>query len=217
MRSGTAAAFKGLAKLGGMPIALQAYDATVTAHRRERHSCQIAKRIRSAILLKLLDIINRGLRPPPTQPRRKTMIKLKTVYDQYKDNWDLLAEIDRPNVAEAAKYFYTFPDMERAIGYSSSTVKKWAKRQNNVSSRSDRMAAHWLAAQGKNEKAKHEPADEGDTQMMLVIKPRASADKVRARSAHHHLTGMRMRPRSSPTIPACRHLTRCLRTKVTRK
>jgi hypothetical protein len=107
------------------------------------------------------------------------MTNLKTVYDQYKDNWDLLAAIGKPNVAEAAKYFYTCADMERALGYSSSTVKKWAERQNNVSSRSDGMAAHWLVAQGKDEKAKHEPADEGDTQMMLVITPRASADKVR--------------------------------------
>ena len=107
------------------------------------------------------------------------MTNLKTVYDQYKDNWDLLAAIGNPNVAEAAKYFYTFVDMERAIGYSSSTVKKWAERHNNVSSRSEGMAAHWLAAQGKDEKAKHEPAGESDTQVLLVITPRASADKVR--------------------------------------
>jgi len=107
------------------------------------------------------------------------MTNLKTVYDQYKDNWDLLAAIGKPNVAEAAKYFYTCADMERAIGYTSSTVKKWAERQNNVSSRSDGMAAHWLVAQGKDEKVKHEPADGSDTQVLLVITPLASADKVR--------------------------------------
>ena len=107
------------------------------------------------------------------------MTELKTIYDMHKQNWDLLAAIGKPNVAEAAKYFYTYADMERALGYSSSTVKKWAERQNNVSSRSDGMAAHWLAEQGKDEKAKHEPADESDTQVLLVITPLASADKVR--------------------------------------
>jgi hypothetical protein len=91
----------------------------------------------------------------------------------------LLAEIGKPNVAEAAKYFYTHADMERALGYSSSTVKKWARRQNNISSRSEVMAANWLAARGKDEKAKHGPAGESDTQVLLVITPLASADKVR--------------------------------------
>ena len=107
------------------------------------------------------------------------MTNLKTIYDRYKENWDLLASIGNPNVAEAAKHFLTFADMERAIGYTASTVKKWAEGHNNVSSRSEGMAAHWLAAQGKDEKAKHEPADESDTQVLLVITPRASADKVR--------------------------------------
>lgn len=107
------------------------------------------------------------------------MTNLKTVYDQYKDNWDLLAAIGKPNVAEAAKYFYTFSDMERALGYSASTVKKWAERQNNVSSRSDGMAAHWLAAQSKDDVTEKASSSKGDTQMMLVITPRASADKVR--------------------------------------
>ena len=107
------------------------------------------------------------------------MTNLKTIYDQYKENWDLLASIGNPNVAEAAKNFYTFADMERAIGYTASTVKKWAEGHNNVSSRSEGMAAHWLAAQGKDEKAKHGPAGESDTQVLLVITPLASADKVR--------------------------------------
>ena len=107
------------------------------------------------------------------------MTNLKTIYDRYKENWDLLASIGNPNVAEAAKHFLTFADMERAIGYTASTVKKWAEGHNNVSSRSEGMAAHWLVAQGKDGKAKHEPADESDTQVMLVITPRASADKVR--------------------------------------
>jgi hypothetical protein len=101
------------------------------------------------------------------------MTNLKTIYDQYKENWDLLAAIGKPNVAVLGA------DMERAIGYTASTVKKWAEGHNNVSSRSDGMAAHWLAAQGKDEKAKHEPADESDTQVLLVITPLASADKVR--------------------------------------
>jgi hypothetical protein len=105
------------------------------------------------------------------------MTNMKTIYDQYKQNWDLLAAIGKPNVAEAAKYFYTFADMERAIGYTASTVKKWAEGHNNVSSRSDGMAAHWLAAQGKDGKVKHGPAE--STSMLLVITPRASADKVR--------------------------------------
>lgn len=102
-----------------------------------------------------------------------------TIYDMHKQNWDLLAAIGKPNVAEAAKYFYTYADMERAVGYSPSTVKKWAKRLNSVSSRSDGMAAQWLAAQGKDEKAEHVPADAESTNMLLVITPRASADKVR--------------------------------------
>jgi hypothetical protein len=84
------------------------------------------------------------------------MTNLKTIYDQYKENWDLLASIGNPNVAEAAKNFYTFADMERAIGYTASTVKKWAEGHNNVSSRSEGMAAHWLVAQGKDGKAKHD-------------------------------------------------------------
>jgi hypothetical protein len=107
------------------------------------------------------------------------MTNMKTIYDQYKENWDLLASIGNPSVAEAAKNFYTFADMERAIGYTSSTVKKWAKRQNSVSNRSEGMAAHWLAAQGKDGKARHTPADVESTSMLLVITPRASADKVR--------------------------------------
>lgn len=107
------------------------------------------------------------------------MTNLKTIYDRYKENWDLLASIGNPNVAEAAKHFLTFADMERAIGYTASTVKKWAEGHNNVSSRSEGMAAHWLAAQGKDERVKHEPAGESDTQVLLVITPRASADKVR--------------------------------------
>ena len=107
------------------------------------------------------------------------MTELKTIYDMHKQNWDLLAAIGKPNVAEAAKNFYTFADMERAIGYTASTVKKWAEGHNNVSSRSEGMAAHWLAAQGKDEKAKHGPAGESDTQVLLVITPLASADKVR--------------------------------------
>jgi hypothetical protein len=107
------------------------------------------------------------------------MTNMKTIYDQYKENWDLLASIGKPNVAEAAKHFLTFADMERAIGYTASTVKKWAERQNNVSSRSEGMAAHWLAEQGKDEKARHTPADVESTSMLLVITPRASADKVR--------------------------------------
>ena len=107
------------------------------------------------------------------------MTELKTIYDMHKQNWDLLAAIGKPNVAEAAKNFYTFADMERAIGYTASTVKKWAEGHNNVSSRSDGMAAHWLAEQGKNGKVKHEPANGSDTQVLLVITPRASADKVR--------------------------------------
>jgi hypothetical protein len=101
------------------------------------------------------------------------MTNLKTIYDQYKENWDLLAAIGKPNVAVLGA------DMERAIGYTASTVKKWAERQNNVSSRSEGMAAHWLAEQGKDEKARHTPADVESTSMLLVITPRASADKVR--------------------------------------
>jgi len=81
------------------------------------------------------------------------MTNMKTIYDMHKQNWDLLAAMGKPNVAEAAKYFYTYADMERAIGYTASTVKKWAERQNSVSSRSDGMAAHWLVAQGKDKKA----------------------------------------------------------------
>ena len=100
------------------------------------------------------------------------MTNAKTIYDQYKENWDLLAAIGKPNVGEAAKHFFTFSDMERAIGYTSSTVKKWAEGHNSVSSRSDGMAAHWL-------KAGHTPADAESTNMLLVITPRASADKVR--------------------------------------
>jgi N12 class adenine-specific DNA methylase len=107
------------------------------------------------------------------------MTNLKTIYDQYKENWDLLASIGNPNVAEAAKHFLTFADMERALGYSASTVKKWAEGQNNVSSRSEGMAAHWLSAQIKNAEPKNEPADKGDTQLLLVITPLGSADKVR--------------------------------------
>jgi hypothetical protein len=107
------------------------------------------------------------------------MTELKTIYDMHKQNWDLLAAIGKPSVAEAAKNFYTFADMERAIGYTASTVKKWAEGHNNVSSRSEGMAAHWLVAQGKNEKARHTPADVESTSMLLVITPRASADKVR--------------------------------------
>jgi hypothetical protein len=61
------------------------------------------------------------------------MTNMKTIYDQYKENWDLLASIGNPSVAEAAKNFYTFADMERAIGYTASTVKKWAEGHNNVS------------------------------------------------------------------------------------
>lgn len=107
------------------------------------------------------------------------MTNMKTIYDMHKQNWDLLAAMGKPNVAEAAKHFYTYADMERAIGYTASTVKKWAERQNSVSSRSDGMAAHWLVAQGKDGKAKHVPADAESTNMLLVITPRASADKVR--------------------------------------
>jgi hypothetical protein len=107
------------------------------------------------------------------------MTELKTIYDMHKQNWDFLAATGKPNVAKAAKYFYTYADMERAIGYTSSTVKKWAKRQNSVSNRSEGMAAHWLAAQGKDGKARHTPADVESTSMLLVITPRASADKVR--------------------------------------
>ena len=107
------------------------------------------------------------------------MTNQKTIYDQYKDNWDLLAAIGKPNVAEAAKHFYTCADMERAIGYSSSSVKKWAERQNNVSSRSDGMAAHWLAAQGKDDVTEKASSSKGETQMLVVITPLASADKVR--------------------------------------
>ena len=107
------------------------------------------------------------------------MTELKTIYDMHKQNWDLLAAIGKPNVAEAAKYFYTFSDMERALGYSASTVKKWAERQNNVSSRSDGMAAHWLVAQGKDDVTEKAPSSKGETQMLIVITPLASADKVR--------------------------------------
>jgi hypothetical protein len=96
------------------------------------------------------------------------MTNLKTIYDQYKDNWDLLAAIGKPNVAEAAKNFYTFADMERAIGYTASTVKKWAEGHNNVSSRSEGMAAHWLAAQGKDGKVKHGPHRMWKVTRMLI-------------------------------------------------
>jgi hypothetical protein len=107
------------------------------------------------------------------------MTNLKTIYDQYKENWDLLASIGNPNVAEAAKNFYTFSDMERAIGYTASTVKKWAEGHNNVSSRSEGMAAHWLAAQGKDDVREKASSSKGDTQLLLVITPLGSADKVR--------------------------------------
>ena len=107
------------------------------------------------------------------------MTELKTIYDMHKQNWDLLAAIGKPNVAEAAKHFYTCADMERAIGYSSSSVKKWAERQNNVSSRSDGMAAHWLAAQSKDDVREKASSSKGETQMLIVITPLASADKVR--------------------------------------
>jgi len=48
------------------------------------------------------------------------MTNMKTIYDMHKQNWDLLAAMGKPNVAEAAKYFYTYADMERAIGYTAS-------------------------------------------------------------------------------------------------
>ena len=107
------------------------------------------------------------------------MTELKTVYEQHKENWDLLAAIGRPNVAEAAKHFYTHADMERALGYSQSNVMKWARRQNNISSRSEVMAANWLSAQRKDDVTEKAPSVAGDTQMLLVRTPLASVDKVR--------------------------------------
>ena len=99
-------------------------------------------------------------------------MKLNSIYDRHKDQWDKHASVGRPSVGEAAKHFASYADIERAIGYSSSTVKKWADG-NNVSSKSERMAKDWL--DGLNQPAPPAPS----AAMFLVIPPAGSADKVR--------------------------------------
>ena len=100
--------------------------------------------------------------------------KLNSIYERHKDQFDTHASRGRSAVAEAAKHFAHYADMERAIGYSSSTVKKWADG-NNVSSKSERLAKEWLDS--LNQPA--QPVQASSTVMLLVISHAGNIDKVR--------------------------------------
>ena len=101
-------------------------------------------------------------------------MKLNSIYDRHKDQWDKHASMGRGSVAEAAKLFAHYADMERAIGYSVSTVKKWADGFN-ISSKSERMAHDWLQSQIQPAQA----VPSASAAMLLVIPPVGAIDKVR--------------------------------------
>ena len=103
-------------------------------------------------------------------------IEMKSIYEKHKENFDMHASMGRPSVVEASKRFSFYPDMERAIGYTSSTVKKWADG-GNISNASERMAAAWMNGQKSAATAPAQPETSAD--MFLVIPPAGSADKVR--------------------------------------
>lgn len=101
-------------------------------------------------------------------------VKLRSIYDRHKDQWDAHASMGKGSVVAATKRFASYVDMERAIGYTRSTVKKWADG-GNISNPSERMAAAWLNGQ-KAVQAAPEPSS---ADMFLVVPQAGSADKVR--------------------------------------
>jgi hypothetical protein len=107
-------------------------------------------------------------------------IDTRTLYEQFKENWDVQAKMGKTNVCEAAKHFHTPSEMERAIGYSKSNVLKWAKLKANVSTKSEQMAEDWLKRREINEGAYLKvPEIENSINIFLVITPVSSAEKVR--------------------------------------
>lgn len=103
-------------------------------------------------------------------------VEIKTIYELHKDQWDQHASSGMTAVVEATKRFTNYADMERAIGYSNSNVKKWAYG-TNISPRSERMAAAWINGT-KLVQAAPQPSSSSD-EMFLVVTPAGSADKVR--------------------------------------
>lgn len=101
----------------------------------------------------------------------------KTLYDQEKAAWDKIAASGRPNVAIAARYFTTYPDMERVLGLCPSTVKKWVVGRNNVSRNSEVIARMWL--DNKVRDLPPEPAQPQSSGVLLVVVPDGSTDKVK--------------------------------------
>ena len=68
---------------------------------------------------------------------------MKSLYDQYPDEWKKVEADGKFNLAEMARHFTDTQSMNDALGYLDA-VKNWIGGRNRASGQSDRKAAEWL-------------------------------------------------------------------------
>ena len=69
---------------------------------------------------------------------------MASLYEQDAAAWDRLAKSGRPALRDMADQFQEFCEMEQALGFGHSVVKKWLDGRSNPSSTAERRAAAWL-------------------------------------------------------------------------
>ena len=69
---------------------------------------------------------------------------MPSLYEQDAAAWDRLAKSGRPALRDMAGQFQEFYEMEQALGFGHSVVKKWLDGRSNPSSTAERRAVNWL-------------------------------------------------------------------------
>ena len=93
---------------------------------------------------------------------------MASLYEQYLPAWDEIRGQGFHAVAEMAKHFERFDQMEDALGWSRSVVTKWIKRRGGVSPISEMKAQNWLEKQSR-QIVDHAPKSTAPSGEMLIV------------------------------------------------